>query len=411
MGRRIARGRMVLGVGACLVLSLQPDKAGPGEQTVRTVSLEEAVASAGRAPELTAALAGEQAAEAAVHVARALPDPEVSMATNSINARESISVLLPLPWPARGPRIATAAADLLTAGRSRDAARASARQGLRVAWFALAAAEDRALAAADREARAGRNSEAIAALLAEGRVARLEEVRADAEAALARSDRATAEEGLRTAGMALVTLMGLGPGAALTTGGGRPLPDAEGALEESVARARDASPEVRLQLAAADAAAARFRLARRLRVPNLGLNLGAEFNDPTQDGTNRFVGVSVGIPIAGPASARVALGERDRESALVERARREAVLAAESAWGRSRAARLRFEVIDRDLLPAARQTADLTRLAYQEGKVDVFRLLDAERLLSEAAVDRADAYEAWGAAHADLLRSTGRDEP
>ena len=78
---------------------------------------------------------------------------------------------------------------------------------------------------------------------------------------------------------------------------------------------------------------------------------------------------------------------------------------------RSRAARLRFEVIDNDLLPAARQTADLTRLAYQEGKVDVFRLLDAERLLSEAAVDRADAYEAWGAAHADLLRSTGRDAP
>ena len=360
---------------------------------------------------MTAALAGEQAAEAAVHVARALPDPELSMATNSINARETVSVLLPLPWPARGPRVEAATADLQTAGRSRDAARASARQALRVAWFALAAAEDRAQAAADREARARRNSEAIAALLAEGRVARLEYVRAGAEAALARSDRASADEALRTAGMTLVTLMGLGPEGAVATGGARPLPDQEGAIEESVARAREASPEVRLQVAAADAAASRLRLARRLRVPNLGLNLGAEFNDPTQEGTNRFVGVSVGIPIAGAAAARVALGERDRENARVESARREAVLAAQSAWGRSRASRLRFEVIDNDLLPAARQTADLTRLAYQEGKVDVFRLLDAERLLSEAAVDRADAYEAWGAAHADLLRATGHDEP
>ena len=411
MRRRVVRGRMVLVVGALLGLSVLSGRAAPGDQTLRTVTLEEAVASADRAPEMTAAQAGEQAAEAAVHVARALPDPELSMSTNSINARESISVLLPLPWPARGPRIEAATADLQTAGRSRDAARASTRQGLRVAWFALAAAEDRALAAADREARAGRNSEAIAALLAEGRVARLEHVRADAEAALARSDRASAEEALRTAAMTLVTLMGLGPGAAVATGGARPLPEPEGALEESVARAREVSPDVRLQLAAADAAASRLRLARRLRVPSLGLNLGAELNDPTQEGTNRFVGVSVAIPITAPAAARVALGERDRENALVERARREAVLVAQSAWGRSRAARLRFEVIDNDLLPAARQTADLTRLAYQEGKVDVFRLLDAERLLSEAAVDRADAYEAWGAAHADLLRSTGRDAP
>ena len=411
MRRRVVRGRMVLVVGALLGLSVQSGRAAPGDQTLRTVTLEEAVASADRAPEMTAAQAGEQAAEAAVHVARALPDPELSMATNSINARESVSVLLPLPWPARGPRIEAATADLQTAGRSRDAARASARQGLRVAWFALAAAEDRAQAAGDREGRARRNSEAIAALLAEGRVARLEQVRADAEAALARSDRASAEEALRTAAMTLVTLMGLGPGAAVATGGARPLPEPEGALEESVARAREVSPDVRLQLAAADAAASRLRLARRLRVPILGLNLGAELNDPTQEGTNRFVGVSVAIPIAAPAAARVALGERDREYALVERARREAVLAAQNAWGRSRAARLRFEVIDNDLLPAARQTADLTRLAYQEGKVDVFRLLDAERLLSEAAVDRADAYEAWGAAHADLLRSTGRDAP
>jgi len=215
----------------------------------------------------------------------------------------------------------------------------------------------------------------------------------------------------QTAGTALATLMGLESGAAVTTGGAHPLPEPEGELEESVRRAREASPDVRLQAAAADAAAARFRLARRLRIPSLGLNVGAEFNDPTQAGTNRYAGVSVAIPIAGPAAAAVAQGERDQQIALLERERREAALAAETAWGRSRAARLRFEVIDKQVLPAARQTADLTRLAYQEGKVDIFRLLDAERLLSEAAVDRADAYEAWGAAHADLLRATAQDGP
>src|SRR3989442_9631346 len=240
MERSVVRVGVVLAFCACLVVSMRPGQAAPGDPVVRTVTLEEAVASAERAPEMVAARAGEQAAEAAVHVARALPDPELSMATNSINARESVSVLLPLPWPARSPRIEAATADLQTAGRSRDAARASARQALRVAWFALAAAEDRAQAAADRETRARRNAGAIEALFAEGRVARLEEVRADAEAALAQSERASVEEALRTAGATLATLMGLGPGPAVPTGGSGPRPPPGGALAGAVATARRA---------------------------------------------------------------------------------------------------------------------------------------------------------------------------
>ncbi len=411
MRRAAFTGGRVLGAGLCLLLSIRSGTAIAGDPAVRTVTLEEAVASADRAPEMIAAHAGERAAEAGVRVARALPDPEVSLSTNSINAQEALSVLLPLPWPARGRRIEAAISNVQTAGRARDAARSSARQALRVAWFTLAAAEDRAQAAADRQGRARRNAEAIAALFAEGRVAHLERIRADAEIALAQSEGASVEEALRTAGAALATLMGLDPGSAVTTGGARPLPEPEGALDETVTRAREASPDVRLQAAAADAAMSRWRLARRLRVPSFGLNVGAEWNDPTQAGTNSFVGVSVAIPFASPAAAAVALGERDQQAALLERERREAVLAAETAWGRSRAARLRFEAIDKELLPAALQTADLTRLAYQEGKVDVFRLLEAERLLSGAAVDRAGAYEAWGVAHADLLRATGLDEP
>src|SRR6266446_1068249 len=206
MRRPALTGRMVRGAGLCLLLSSRSGTAIAGDQAVRTVTLEEAVASADRAPEMIAAHAGEQAAEAGVRVARAFPDAEISLTTNSINAREALSVLLPLPWPARGRRIEVATSDVLAAGRTRDAARASARQALRAAWFTLAAAEDRAQAVADRRSRAERNAGAIAALLAEGRVARLEQVRADAELALARSEGASVEEALRTAGTALATL-------------------------------------------------------------------------------------------------------------------------------------------------------------------------------------------------------------
>ena len=410
--RRPARcGRILLAVAIQLVLEMPGTLTIADDQAARPVTLEEAVASADGAPEIIAARAGEAAAEAAVRVARTIPDLEVSMTTNSVTARESASVLVPLPWPGRGPRIEAATARLRSAGRSRDEALSTARRELRAAWFALAAAQQRAAAAADREARAHRNAEAVAALYTEGRVARLEQVRSDAEAALAVSDRTSADEGLRTAASALATLMGLPPGSVVTTSGPLPVPEPETSLEEAVARAREGSPEVRVQSAAAEAAAAQWRLARRLRAPSLGLNVGADWSDPTQEGTNTFAGVSLAIPIAGSASAAMAAGERDQQAALLEQARRGAAVAAEIAWGATRVARLRFEAFDHDVLPAARQAADLTRLAYREGKVDIFRLLDAERLLSEAEAARADAYEAWGAAHADLLRATARDGP
>src|SRR2546426_12507745 len=91
MWRPVLRGRVILAATACLLVSIRSGAAGPVDQAIRAVTLVEAVASADRAPQMTAARAGEQAAEAGVRVARALPDPEVSMTTNSINVRESRS--------------------------------------------------------------------------------------------------------------------------------------------------------------------------------------------------------------------------------------------------------------------------------------------------------------------------------
>ena len=407
-----SRGGILLSVLTLQMLLLSPAEAsGESEAVVRTVTLEEAVASADRAPGLVAARAGEQAAEAALRVAHLLPDLETSLITNSITARLSAEVLVPLPWPARGPRIAAGTATLLSAGRVREDVRAAARQAVRAAWFTLAAAGQRAGAAADRDARARRIAGAVTSLYEEGRVARLDVVRANAEAALALSDRGAADETLRSAGAVLATLMDLNPGAGVRAAPPFPDPEIEPGLEECLAQAREMSPAVQRQAAEVDVAEAQWKLASRLRSPSFGVNLGADWDDPTEPGTNVFAGLSIGIPIAAPATTSVALSDLDRQGALLEQVRREAAVAAEIAWGATRASRLRYETIDRVLMPAAREAAELTRLAYREGKVDIFRLLDSERLLSDAEVSRVDTYEAWGLAHADLLRATAQDAP
>ena len=375
----------------------------------RRVTLVEALAAADRLPEMAAARAGEQGAEAGMRVAGAWGAPEVSFQTNSINAREAVSLSVPLPLT-RGPRVAAARADLLAASRTRAETLSAARRAVRVAWFTLAAAEERAKAAAERSERAERNGEAVEAMFQAGRVARIDQVRAKAELALARAERGTFDEARSAAAARLGLLIGVGADARLVTGG--PIqPEPEPELAGYVERVRVLAPGVVSQEAQAAAAAARVDLARRGRWPTVSLSAGAEWNDPTQEGTNRSAGFGLAIPLGARAAADVAAAERDREAALLDRERREAADAAQNAWRSARSARLRFEAIESDALPAAREAAELTRVAYREGRADLFRVLDAERALSATLAERADSLEAWGLAFADLRQLGGETDP
>jgi outer membrane protein TolC len=408
----VTRKVRFLALAVVLVAALvSPRRVAAGEDDVapRRVSLAEALAAAERLPENVAAQAGERAAEARVHVAGALGEPGVSITTNSVTARESAALSLPLPVT-RGPRVAAAKAEVTFATRSRAEIGAEARRTVRVAWFSLAAAEERAKAATERAARAERNTAGIEALFDASRVARIDLVRARAEQALARAERESVVEAQHGAAARLGLLIGLGPDGQLgTTGPIEPGPEPD--LAAYLDRAAKASPAVLSQEAQAAAAAARFDLARREKWPSMALNTGVDFNDPTQPGTNKWIGLGFGIPLGKSAAADAAAAERDREAAGLQVELRLAADAAQTAWRAAHSARLRFEAVDTDAVPAAREAMELTRLAYKEGRADLFRVLDAERALDEALTVRADALEAWGQAFAQLKALEGEETP
>jgi len=381
--------------------------AAPVANAARRVSLADALAVADRLPELVAARAEERAAEARVRVAGAIGQPDLSIQTNSITARQEAAVSIPIPI-ARGPRVAAAEASLGVASRSRAEVAAAARRAVRVAWFSLAAAEERAKAGTERAARAQRNSEALEALFEADRVARIDVVRARAELALARAERESTEQERASAASQLGLLLDAGAAGDLETSG--PIaPGPEPDLAAYLARAGQAAPAVRTQEAQAAAVAALADLARRERWPGMALNGGARWNDPTQPGTDSWIGLGFVIPLGSHAAADAAAAEGEREVAALSVARRQATEAAQAAWRSARSARLRFEAVDNDGVPAAREAADLTRLAYKEGRADLFRVLDAERALIEVLTVRADALEAWGRAFADLKALEGEE--
>ena len=243
-----------------------------------------------------------------------------------------------------------------------------------------------------------------------GRVALLEPSRARADAALSAADQAQAEEEQRIAESLLRRLLAISPTQRIQVA--RPLPafETEPELEVAMNAALAQSPAAKAAEARVKLAEAAVRLASALRFPGIAVGVGADRNDPTQPGTDRSIGVSLNVPLSSGPALALARSDRDRAVALRDQSRREIADAVEQAWRSSRGARLRYEALQKDALPAAAQAADLAQVAYREGRSDIFRVLDAERALAETRSGLADAFLAWGVAHADLVNAMGEEQ-
>jgi cobalt-zinc-cadmium efflux system outer membrane protein len=398
-------------IGALLALACLAWAARAGENAtpVQAWTLERSLATADRLPEVAAAAASERAATEEARAAGRFPDPSLTFATHSVSARQSYLLDVPLPWPGRGARVDVARGNVTQAEADRDLARLEARRAIRLAWFELGAAEERARAARERTERVERNASAVDTLFEEGRASRLEQARARGDAALADADAAETEERRAGAESALRLLLALPPDARVATERTQ-LPASE-PLEPVLARALERSPAVRSAAARLETAEASVRLARSERLPGVGIEAGADLDDPTQPGVDKSVGVVLTFPLqAGPRLA-VAEAERDRAAAQLEQARRETATAIDGGWHRARAARQRYEKLEADVLPALREAADLTALSYREGRGDLFHVLEAERALFDADAARADALLEWGTSEAEMLAAAGEEEP
>jgi cobalt-zinc-cadmium efflux system outer membrane protein len=375
------------------------------------VTLDEALAAADTVPEVVIARATERVASAEIANARAPGEPKLLIATRSVTAREVVAVSVPFRWGGqKSSAVSEAEAQRDAAASSREVAIVVARRACRVAWMTLAASEDRLRAATDVVARSERNRSAIADLFELQRASRLDAARGTSEAAMARAARVDAEQSVVAASAELRALLGLDD-ERLTAGEARPTPPSEGLEASWLARARAGSPD--LIVAEAELRAADARVSRRAREkrPSTSLEAGADWNDPTQPGTDALLGLGITFPTHGRAELNAATAERDRANARLDLARRRVEADLTSAFAAAAAARQRFQVLDETARPAAAEAAELTRVAYDEGKLDLFRLLDAERALADVERDHADAYLAWGVAYADLERLAPQGTP
>ena len=371
------------------------------------MTLAEALSRADSAPDAVVARAVQAVAESSIGVVGMPQNPSFSAATHTVTTQLALSLSVPFRWGGqRASALDVARADRDAAAADAGATVERAREAVTGAWFTLAANEQLEKLSGGRVERLQRTAAAVKDLFDAGRVARVDLVRAQAELAGARADVFTATAERKSASAALAQLVGIVPSSEVVTAGERPAPVAAPELAALLARVPN-SAELRAAEARARAAQARVTKAKRDGLPALTLEGGADIDDPTNDGTDKHLSLGLSIPIGARASLRVSTADQERVAA--ERARLSKSIETEvvTRWYRSEAARQRLEALENAGLPAAGEAAELARLAYREGRLDLLRLLESERALLEVEANRIGTWVAWGTERAALERLVG----
>lgn len=186
------------------------------------------------------------------------------------------------------------------------------------------------------------------------------------------------------------------------------LPDEAALLDAALARnARMVGARI-----AVERARRAYDLARAEAAPALFASAGPRYSDPDNETT---LDVGVGIELRAfdrnQGNIRAAAAERMVRAAELRDAELGVRADVADAWAAYSAARLATDRYRAELIPKAERTLDLTRQAYERGKADYLRLLDAQQVVIQSRVASLNALERLHAAAARLRELAQTDAP
>ncbi|HET6567264.1 MAG TPA: TolC family protein [Rhodothermales bacterium] len=399
------RVRCLAGVALVCLIATAPASA------QHRVSLPEAVAAAeANAPRIAAAKADSAAAQADVVIARAFPNPNLSLGYSKSVPRHHVELEQPLEYPGlRSARIEAARMAAHASEALLDAERASVRHDAEVAYVRAVASE----AAFDLSRQ---NSHAAQELL---RIARARQKAGDAsdlDVELAeitigqlRATMLTDSLTAVNAKLDLQTLMGLPLDSVVIA-----MADSLNEIPLPVAPHPATALRISAARSQADAQAAQLAVARRSRIPVPAIRVGFEQGDPSEKGLLPTLGIAIPSPIFYHGSGEVnrARAEADRARADLAAVERETAAALASAARQRDLARQRIAV-DRAMVDDARRVAALSLRAYQEGAYPLASVLEAQRNARDALRQLIDDLQMSFTAEAalQLARTAGGPLP
>jgi cobalt-zinc-cadmium efflux system outer membrane protein len=366
--------------------------------------------------DLAAARAKRAVASAGLRIAGERPNPTLSFGAARDAPHETALIDQPLEiGPKRERRIEVARQESALTEADISALERQLRRGVRDAFFGLAHA--RAVTAQQEGAvkLAERLHDIAKARFDAGDIPQLEVTQAELEAARAQANRQVAQQEEKVALSGLNALLNeaattdwdLGdPFAAL------PPP----ALEDVLARAGASNAEIARISQEAKIEQSRKALFEAERIPNLGLQFGADFNAPGGLGANTGgyeVGprgqLSIELPIfshnQGEISQSIA-NARALDAALAA-ARRAVDAKVESAYFELEARETQTQLYRQTILPSSRQLEEMTEESYRAGKANIMTVLGAQRDVRQVERDYLDSLLAVQSAISQLEEAVG----
>ncbi|MBL4590964.1 MAG: TolC family protein [Phycisphaerales bacterium] len=182
--------------------------------------------------------------------------------------------------------------------------------------------------------------------------------------------------------------------------------------EDLLAATLVANSRVSLARIAITRARQAHKLAKAQGVPDLTVSVGPRYSDIDGESTVDL-GLGIEIPLfdRNQGEVRATLAERLTASSQLRSVQLELTAEVSNAWSVYQSALSSSSRYRSQLLPKAERTLDLTRQAYQSGKADYLRLLDAQQVVIESRIAYIDTLQQLHAAAALLNELSQSNAP
>jgi cobalt-zinc-cadmium efflux system outer membrane protein len=360
--------------------------------------------------ELAAARERRALVSAEVQIAGQRPNPTLSFGVTRDTPHESFIVDQPIALgPKRQRRIGVAQQEGKVTEAEIRTLSLRIRRETRGAFFRLALARAESGRLADVHKLAERLHEIAQGRFDAGDVPRLEVVQADLEVARARTAYEVARQRERSALSDLNALLNEPADKMWELAGAlRDLPVAF-TLDELTQRSLTANPQLERLGREATAEKGRESLLRAERIPDLAVQVGADFNAPPDFQTGGRAQLAVTIPLFSRNQGEIARSRINQRvlAGELEAARRSLLGRVAGAYYDLEASRSEVNTYQRELLPAVRNLHDLAEESYRAGKANILVVLAAQRDVQEVERQYLESLFALHGAFAALEEAVG----
>lgn len=365
--------------GALSILKPVPAPA----QQVSPLTLQAALDIADRQNlDLIAARRQQAVARAGIQIASQRPNPTVNFEALRDDPHEGLFFDQPIEIGGkRGHRMDVARQQVTLTDKEIAALERQVRRQTRDAYYNLAFAR----ADTERLGRmvqlAGRLKEIATERFHTGAVAELEVIQAEVGLARAQADYQVAGQHEKVALSQLNALLNVPAAKSWDLANPLETLPEHVTLPNLLERAYQANPGLQRLTQEEKVEESRTRLLKAERIPNLGLEFGADFNSPNNFNAGGRGQISVMIPLFSRNQGEIAqsLASRRVLQGQIEATRRSVAGKVESGYLNLASRETQAELYKQKLIPSTRRLESMAEESYRAGKADILTVLDAQR--------------------------------